>query len=309
MTENNILLTKPVNPMADLIENDPFYYTNFGAAYCANSLKFMAGIPDSSINLIVTSPPYALVYKKEYGNADAQDYVNWFMPFAHEFYRILKDDGSLVIDIGGSWNKGTPTRSLYQFELLIALAKKFHLAQEFYWYNPAKLPSPAEWVTVRRIRVKDSVETIWWMSKTEYPKANNRNVLKPYSEDMQRLLTNGYNAKKRPSGHNITDGFAKDNNGSIPPNLLNMGNNDSSSDYLKLCKEKGIKVHPARYPKELPEFFIKFLTDRNDIIFDPFCGSNVTGFAAECNKRRWISVDNVEEYLEGSKFRFPNIFE
>jgi DNA modification methylase len=308
MSRDATLIPKPDNPLGNFIKCKPFYYTNWGASYKADSLKLMKKIPDNSINLIVTSPPYALVFKKEYGNVDAEDYVGWFMEFAKEFNRILKDDGSLVIDIGGAWNKGVPTRSLYQFELLIALSKTFHLAQEFYWYNPAKLPSPAEWVTVRRIRVKDSVETIWWMSKTEYPKANNANVLKPYSKDMQRLLTNGYNAKKRPSGHNITEKFNKDNNGSIPPNFLSIGNNDANSKYFRLCKENGIKPHPARYPAELPEFFIKFLTDTNDIVLDPFCGSNVTGIAAEENKRRWIGIELIDEYLEGSKFRFPSVF-
>lgn len=305
----NSVLSKIENPFAGVIKHKPFYFTPWGAAYQDDALNITKKIPDSSINLIITSPPYALVYKKEYGNVDAADYVKWFMQFAEEFHRILTDDGSFVIDVGGAWNKGVPTRSLYQFELLIALSKKFHLAQEFYWYNPAKLPSPAEWVTVRRIRVKDSVETVWWLSKTEYPKANNRNVLKPYSDDMQRLLVNGYNAKKRPSGHNITHKFSKDNSGSIPPNLLSIGNTDSSSQYLQLCKEKGIKAHPARYPKELPEFFIKFLTDPNNVVLDPFCGSNVTGITAELLKRKWIGIDTVKEYLDGSKLRFTNVFE
>lgn len=305
MKANDRVLFEPANPFSRIINHKPVYFTQWGAAYHEDAMNIMKKIPDSSISLIVTSPPYALVYKKEYGNVDAKDYVRWFMEFASEFNRILRNDGSLVIDIGGAWNKGIPTRSLYQFELLIALSKQFHLAQEFYWYNPAKLPSPAEWVTVRRIRVKDSVETVWWLSKTEFPKANNRNVLKPYSKDMQRLLTNGYTAKIRPSGHNITHKFSKDNNGSIPPNFLSIGNNDSNSTYLKLCEEKGIKPHPARYPKELPDFFIKFLTDKNDVVLDPFCGSNVTGMAAELLKRRWIGIDSVKEYLEGSKFRFP----
>lgn len=296
------------NPFRDRINKSPFYYTPLGAAYLGDSLEILKLIPDSSINLIVTSPPYALVFKKEYGNVDADRYVDWFIGFAKEFYRILKDDGSLVINIGGSWNKGNPTRSLYQFELLIELSKQFHLAQEFYWYNPAKLPSPAEWVTVRRIRVKDAVELIMWLSKSQFPKANNRKVLLPYSEDMHRLIENGYRAKKRPSGHNITGKFNRNNNGSIPPNLLQIGNTDSSSDYLRLCKENNIKPHPARFPKELPAFFIEFLTDVNDIVLDPFCGSNVAGFAAETTRRRWIGIDIVEEYLQGSEFRFPKVF-
>jgi site-specific DNA-methyltransferase (cytosine-N4-specific) len=231
------------------------------------------------------------------------------MKFAKEFYRILDDNGSLVIDIGGSWNKGKPTRSTYHFELLIELTKMFHLAQEFYWYNPAKLPSPAEWVTVRRIRVKDSVELVIWLSKNPFPKADNRNVLKPYSKDMQRLIDNGYKAKQRPSGHNITNKFRKNNNGSIPPNLLQMGNTDSSSKYLKMCKKNNIKPHPARYPKGLPKFFIEFLTELGDLVFDPFGGSNVTGQVAQELKRKWVSFEIIENYLIGSQYRFPKVYQ
>lgn len=166
----------------------PYYETKFGAAYLGNSLELMAGVPDESVDLICTSPPFALVRKKEYGNVDADEYVEWFKDFATQFYRILKPTGSLVIDIGGSWVKGMPVRSLYHFELVVALCKLkekgglgFYLAQELYWYNPAKLPTPAEWVTVRRERVKDAVNTVWWLSKSPHPKANNRRVLKPYS--------------------------------------------------------------------------------------------------------------------------------
>ena len=308
MKINNSLPIDVSSPMAEFIQHEPYYYTKFGATYLGDSLDILKEIPDSSVNLIMTSPPYALVFKKEYGNVDADKYVEWFMKFSKEFQRILKDDGSLVIDIGGAWNKGEPTRSVYQFELLLALLKTFKLAQEFYWYNPAKLPSPAEWVNVKRIRVKDAVETVWWLSKTAYPKADNTKVLQPYSKDMYRLIENGYTAKKRPSGHNITKKFNIDNNGSIPPNLLQIGNTDSQSDYLKLCKQNGFKPHPARFPKELPTFFIKFLTDTNDIVLDPFCGSNVTGFAAENIKRKWIGIELVEEYLQGSEFRFPKVW-
>ena len=131
----------------------------------------------------------------------------------------LAEHGSLVIDIGGAWNKGLPTRSLYHFKLLIMLVEEygFHLAQEFYWWNPSKLPSPAEWVTVRRIRAKDAINTVWWLSKTEWPKASNRRVLQPYSSSMRSLLKNGYRAKLRPSGHDISEKFSRNNGAAIPP--------------------------------------------------------------------------------------------
>jgi len=163
----------------------PFYSTKIGHAFMGDSLALMRKLPSESINLILTSPPYALHFKKEYGNKSQDEYVRWFMEFANEFHRLLKSDGSLVVDLGGSWQPGRPTRSLYHFELLLSLCKEthFHLAQEFFWYNPAKLPSPAEWVTVRKIRVKDAVNCIWWLSKTPHPKANNQKVLTEYSPD------------------------------------------------------------------------------------------------------------------------------
>lgn len=289
-----------------------YYETGLGAAYLADSLEVLREMADASVNLIMTSPPFALQRKKEYGNVEAENYVAWFKTFAREFYRVLADDGSLVVDLGGSWVRGYPIRSLYHFELVIELCRRlfddpdrhFYLAEEFFWYNPAKLPSPAEWVTVRRIRVKDAVNTVWWLSKSTNPKADNRKVLQPYSDSMQQLLKNGYRAKLRPSGHDISPKFAKDNGGAIPPNLLQISNTDSNSRYQQQCRAAGIKVHPARFPPQLPEFFIKFLTDEGDLVLDPFAGSNVTGDVCERRGRRWISVELVEEYLLGSRFRF-----
>lgn len=282
----------------------PYYTTNHGAAYLGDAIEALKDIPDDSVQLIMTSPPFALTRKKEYGNVDADKYVAWFMKFAEGFKRVLKEDGSFVLDIGGSWIPGAPKRSLYHFELLLELGKLFHLAQDFYWYNPSKLPSPAEWVTVRRIRVKDAVNMVLWFSKTEHPKADNKKVLKPYSDSMLELLERGYKPKLRPSGHDISDKFNKNHGGAIPPNLLEIANTESNSYYLAKCREVGIKPHPARYPASLPEFFIKFLTDENDLVLDPFAGSNVTGEVAEKLKRRWIAIELREEYLVSSRFRF-----
>ncbi len=284
-----------------------FFKTKYGTIHHDDALNFMPTIKDSSINLIMTSPPFGLVRKKDYGNVDAHEYLDWFKPFAQQFNRILKDDGSLVIDIGGAWIAGQPTRSLYHFELLIMLCKEygFHLAQEFYWWNPSKLPTPAEWVNIRRIRVKDAINCVWWLSKTPWPKASNRRVLIPYSDSMKGLLKNGYKAKLRPSGHDISEKFLKNNGASIPPNLIAIANTESNSSYLTKCKENNIKPHPARFPVELPEYFIRMLTDKGDTVFDPFSGSCVTGEAAEKIKRKWVCVELEKEYVEGAKLRFP----
>lgn len=304
------------NP-ADIVKiYQPFYKTEQGAAYVGDSRDLLRAMPSDSVNLAMTSPPYALHFKKAYGNVDKSDYVSWFLTFAREIYRVLKDDGSFVLNIGGSYNKGVPTRSLYHFKLLISLVEEvgFYLAQECFWYNPAKMPAPAEWVGVRRVRIKDSVEYLWWLSKTPHPKANNRNVLKPYSADMIRLNQKGVRTTIRPSGHSIGNGFdALGPGGSIPSNViefdepenfLRLGNNSANDLYTKRCKEAGIKIHPARFPSALPEFFIKLLTAPDDIVLDPFAGSNTTGAVSEKLDRRWIAIDAVEEYLEASKFRF-----
>lgn len=287
------------------LDEIPFYGTKLGAAYLADSLELMRKIPARSVSLVMTSPPFALKKKKNYGNVEDHEYVDWIEPFAREIHRILKDDGSFVVDIGGTWNRGVPTRSLYHYEVVLRLTKSlFHLAQEFHWYNPSKLPSPAEWVTIRRIRVKDAVNTVWWLSKSEWPKASNRKVLVPYSESMKNLLSNGYRAKRRPSGWDISTKFSTDNAGAIPPNILVLANTESNSHYLRSCRKAGLTVHPARFPAGLPEFFVKMLTDPGDVVLDPFAGSNVTGEVCERLDRRWIAIDLVREYLEGSKFRF-----
>jgi site-specific DNA-methyltransferase (cytosine-N4-specific) len=280
--------------------------TDIGAVYLGDSMTVFSSLDAESVNLVVTSPPFGLVRKKEYGNVDADEYLDWFRPFAAQMNRVLKSNGSLVVDIGGAWEEGLPTRHLYHFELLVLLCREygFHLAQEFYWWNPSKLPTPAEWVNVRRIRVKDAVNTIWWLSKSPWPKADNRRVLQQYSEGMSELLEKGYRAKKRPSGHNISKKFQVDNGGAIPPNLLAIANTESNSAYMRYCREKGLKPHPARFPSELPEFFIRMLTDEGDLVVDPFAGSCVTGEVSERLKRKWICAELRDDYVEAARGRF-----
>lgn len=305
------------------------YRTQLGRMHWGDSLDAMRDMADSSVNLILTSPPFALTRKKEYGNHPEDQYVAWFDSFAREFSRILTDDGSLVIDLGGAWLPGSPTRSLYQYRLLINLVDKheFHLAEDFYWWNTAKLPGPRQWATIDRVRVKDAVNTIWWLSKTPNPKADNRRVLKPYSKSMLRLLARGtYNAGTRPSEHQIGDKWAEDHGGAIPPNVLDIeisedptpatcedvmnvlayANTASADPYHAYCRSNELKRHPARFPREVPEFFIKFLTDEEDHVLDPFGGSNVTGAAAEQLNRKWTAVELDGDYIAGSLGRFTN---
>lgn len=285
------------------------YTTKFGKALIGDSLDLLRSLDDNSVNLVMTSPPFALQRKKEYGNAEQHEYIEWLSEFAALVHPKLTDDGSFVLDVGGAYQKGVPTRSLYNFRLPIHFCDDlgFFLAQDFYWFNPAKLPSPIEWVNKRKLRVKDSVNNVWWFSKTEWPKADAKNVLAPYSERMKKLLEDPegfYTPKKRPSGHDIGKSFATDNGGAIPSNLLQISNSESNGQYLRGCKATGIKGHPARFPAKLPEFFIRFLTNPGDLVVDIFGGSNTTGQVAETEGRRWISCELSEEYVAAGAFRF-----
>jgi DNA modification methylase len=294
----------------DILEPKSYEETGCGHIYLGDSLGLLHRTLDhESVDLILTSPPFGLVRKKAYGNEDADQYVEWFKPFAAGMRRVLKKQGSLVIDIGSAWKSGMPTKSLYHFELLMTLCRDygFHLCQEHYWWNPAKLPTPAEWVNIRRIRVKDAINCIWWLSRTPWPKASNRRILAPYSESMRSLLKNGYTPKLRPSGHDISAKFGRDNGGAVPPNLLALANTESNGAYQEYCKANALPVHPARFPAGIPEYFIRMLTDEGDLVVDPFAGSCVTGEVAESLKRKWICCELVEDYLKGARARFVGL--
>ncbi|MCU4896399.1 MULTISPECIES: DNA-methyltransferase [Bacillus] len=290
------------------------YQTRKGMAYQGNSLDLLDSLDNNSISLVMTSPPFDLLRQKSYGNLNGDAYIEWLTGFARKVKDKLTEDGSFVLDLGGAYQKGVPVRNLYNYKVLIKFVEElgFHLAEEFFWYNSSKLPSPIEWVNKRKIRAKDSVNTVWWFSKTEFPKADVRNVLVPYSDRMQKLLKDGkkyYDPKERPSGHNISGGFNKDNGGAIPSNLLQIPNSESNSKYLKYCKFAGVKGHPARFPAKLPEFFIKFLTEPDDTVLDIFAGSNTTGETAENLDRKWISCDLDREFVAASVFRFAQDLE
>jgi len=305
------LTTMGLQPMSGIVfpESALCYTTDCGAAVCGDSRELLGLLDDGSVNLVITSPPFALQRQKAYGNENQEDYVDWLLEFGRAAFPKIARDGSFVIDLGGAYQKGRPLRSLYPYEVLIRFCRElgYSLAEEFFWHNPSKLPSPIEWVNKRKIRVKDSVNTVWWFSKCDYPKADVSRVLAPYSDRMKKLLADPaafYTPKKRPSGHDIGKAFGNDNGGAIPPNLLQFPNSESNSTYQRGCKASGAVGHPARFPEKLPEFFIKFLTDPNDLVVDIFAGSNTTGSVAEQLDRRWLAFDLDRSYLAASSFRF-----
>jgi DNA modification methylase len=285
------------------------YTTSFGVQLSGDSLELLAELPAASVDLFVTSPPFPLLRKKAYGNEDQQNYVSWLLQFAKLAHDALKPSGSLVIDIGGAYQRGVPVRSLHQFRALLAFVDDlgYHLAEEFYWYNPSKLPSPIEWVNKRKIRAKDSVNTVWWLSKSQMPKADVSRVRVPYSASMKKLLRDPgkyYTPKNRPSEHSISDSFGRDNGGALPSNLLSIPNSQSNDAYLRACKALDLPGHPARFPVRLPAFFIEMLTDPGDLVVDFFGGSNSSGLASENLGRNWLSFELDRDYAAQSALRF-----
>ena len=290
----------------------PAYRTELGVMLHGRSeeiLKTHSHELKGKVQLIFTSPPFPLNKKKRYDNYRGEQYFLWLSSYASIFRSLLTDDGSIVIELGNAWEPGQPLMSTLALESLLAFlrAGNLNLCQQFVCHNPARLPSPAAWVTVRRERLTDSYTNLWWMARTPRPKANNRNVLQPYSEAMKQLIERqSYNTKKRPSDHSISaKSFLKDHGGSIPSNVLQFSNTSSRDDYLTFCRAKKLRPHPARMAIGLPEFFIRFLTSPGDIVLDPFGGSNTTGAAAESLQRRWITIETEASYVLGSKGRFP----
>ncbi|HEV2249510.1 MAG TPA: site-specific DNA-methyltransferase [Candidatus Limnocylindria bacterium] len=271
-------------------------------------MDWLRNFPDASIDLAVTSPPFPLLRQKAYGNKTEDDYLEWLLGFSRGLKAKLKPTGSFVVDLGGAYQRGTPTRSLVQWKFVIRMVEDlgYSLAQECYWNNPSKLPSPFEWVNKRKLRLKDPVNTVWWFGQTAWPKADTRRVLVPYSDRMQKLLLNPeayYTAADRPSQHYVSWNF-KDNGGALPSHLLTIPNSESNGTYLRACKVAGAKPHPARFPEGLPEFFIKLLTDPGDLVVDLFAGSNTTGAVAEKLGRRWMACDLDRSYVAASALRF-----
>ncbi len=308
------------------------YRTNYGRMLLGDSTeiakKYLSRYYKGKFQIIVTSPPFPLNAKKRYGNLQGKEYLEWFVSLAPIFDNLLTDDGSLVIEIGNTWEQGRPVQSLLHLECLFGLVNNpnsdLRLIQEFVAYNPSRLPSPAQWVTVNRIRTVDSYTHVWWMSKTDFPKSDNSKVLRPYSKAMKQLIeTKKFNKGRRPSEHSINPtAFTKDNGGSIAHNLFEIDpidlerdvrlphsvlrfSNTSSNDYfLKRCREEGVIAHPARMHPGLVSFFVEFLTDEGDLVLDPFAGSNTTGYVSEKLKRKWLSIEIDEDYAHKSIIRF-----
>lgn len=304
-----------------------------GKYFIVDSVKFLtSGYYDQikgKVQLLLTSPPFPLNNQKNYGNLEGNAYLEWFSALAPIFSSLLTEDGSLVIEIGNAWEKKRPVQSLLPLQALLSLVNhpqsELRLIQQFICYNPARLPSPAAWVTINRWRAVDSYTNIWWLAKTDFPKADNKKVLRPYSKSMQKLLQRKkYNAGRRPSGHVISaESFNTDHGGAIAhnffesealdpdrevrlPNTFSFANTISTDFHTMACRREKIVPHPAKMPVGLAAFFIQFLTDKDDLVLDPFAGSNTTGFMAELLGREWLGIEINQKYAREAWLRFAD---
>jgi len=160
-------------------------------------------------------------------------------------------------------------------------------------------------VTIRRVRVKEAVTNIWWLSKTTEPQADNRQVLVPYSKSMKRLLKDGYDPAMRPSQHEIGPHFQRDNGGADPAQRADGSHTRSYDDYLFKCRAAGLPIHPARFPPELPDFFIRFLTTAGQMVVDPFAAATRRAGGGEAGTE--VEQHRTQRrYVAGSKLRFDD---
>ncbi|UTC67860.1 MULTISPECIES: site-specific DNA-methyltransferase [unclassified Treponema] len=256
--------------------------TNILSGDCLEKLK---ALPNSSVDLIVTSPPYADQRKNTYGGIKPEKYVSWFLPIAAELFRVLKNDGTFILNIKEKVQNGE--RSTYVLELILEMKKQGWLwTEEFIWHK--KNCYPGKWPN----RFRDAWERLLQFNKIKKFNMYQEAVMVPMGDWAKNRLKNLSEVDKIRDNSKVGSGFGK--------NISNWLERDRAypTNVLHLATECGNKNHSAAFPESLPEWFIKLFTQEYDTVLDPFMGSGTTVFVANRMNRHAIGIDIVDEYCE-----------
>lgn len=258
---------------------------------CEEVLK---DIPDDSIDLIFTSPPYADQRKNTYGGVKPNQYVDWFLPKAFEFFRVLKPKGTFVLNIKERVVNGE--RHTYVIELILELRRQGWLwTEEFIWYK--KNSYPGKWPN----RFRDNWERLLQFNKQKKFNMYQEAVMVPVGDWAKDRLTNLSETDKERDESKVGSGFGKNISNWVGRKKVYPHN------VLHLATECSNKNHSAVFPLDLPSWFIKLFTNIDDIVLDPFIGSGTTAVAAVQLGRNYVGIDNQEEYVKLSQERISEI--
>jgi site-specific DNA-methyltransferase (adenine-specific) len=253
--------------------------------YLGDCKEVIKKIPDNSIDLIFTSPPYADQRKSTYGGIHPNKYVEWFLPLAKELFRVLKPSGTFVLNIKEKVTEGE--RSTYVMELILAMREQGWLwTEEFIWHK--KNCYPGKWPN----RFRDAWERLLQFNKDKKFAMYQDEVLVPMGDWAKTRLRKLSDTDKRRDNSKVGSGFGK--------NISNWINREKAypSNVLHLATECSNKKHSAAFPEELPEWFIKLFTQQGDTVLDPFMGSGTTNIVAQRMKRNSIGIEIIEEYYD-----------
>ncbi len=284
------------------------FSTDLGVAVWACSRDVFPRLGEP-ISLCVTSPPYPLRQARAYGNPNEAQYVDFLCEALEPIVPELVPGGSIVINIGNDVHLArSPARSLYAERLLLALHDRLGLSlmDRIPWVNYSKPPGPTWWACVNRVQLSSAHELVYWLTNdSTRVRSDNRRVLQAHTEQHRKLIAAGGEARTAIYGdgaYRLRPGsFAGDTAGRLPRNVIERGHACADTRlYRKRAKELGLPIHGAMQPTDIPDFFVRFLTEPDDLVVDPFGGTVRTGLAAERLGRRWLVTDWILEYLRGA---------
>ena len=262
--------------------------------YLGDSKVELLKIPTDSVDLIVTSPPYADQRKGTYGGIHPDNYVSWFLPITQQLLRVLKPSGTFILNIKEKVVNGE--RSTYVMELILEMRKQGWLwTEEFIWHK--KNCYPGKWPN----RFRDAWERLLQFNKSKSFNMYQENVMVPMGDWAKTRLKNLSETDKTRDNSKVGSGFGK--------NISNWLTRDKAypANVLHLATECSNKNHSAAFPAELPEWFIKLFTKENDLVLDPFMGSGTTLVVANRMRRNSIGIDIVKDYYDVVKSQLPPV--